>query len=124
MQASSVRGLVFVGAVALSAFRPGALHAQATGPRNLTVTLTAVVPSIVKYVVDETTRRPDGSPTIRVITNDPRIRAAFARGVVPDLAPAPLASAAPEESRHAKGDERLERTTDGARIVRYTVVAP
>lgn len=124
MRASSIRRLVFVGAIALSAIRPGALHAQATRPRILTVTLTAVVPSIVKYVVDETTRTPDGSPTIRLITNDPRIRAAFARGVVPELAPARLASATPETSGHAKGDERLEAAPNGARILRYTVTAP
>ena len=124
MRASGIRGLGLVGIVALGAFGPGALHAQATGPRNLTVNVTAVVPSIVKYVVDETTRNRDGSPTIRVITNDPHIRAAFARGVAPELAPARLASATPEESGHAKGDERLEAAPSGVRVLRYTVVAP
>src|SRR5690242_18365463 len=103
MRASGIRGLGLVGIVALSAFGPGALHAQAHGPRNLTVTLTAVVPSIVKYVVDETTRTPDGTPTIRVITNDPHIRAAFARGVAPEVVPTRLAAGTPETSGHAKG---------------------
>ncbi len=103
---------------------PGTSVAQGRGQANLTVTLTAVVPSIVKYVVDETTRTPDGAPTIRVITNDPAIRAAFARGVTPELTPTRLASATPEESRHAKGDERLQTVTEGGKVLRYTVVAP
>lgn len=124
MRASSFRGLVFVGAVAFGAFLPGALHAQASGPRTLTVTLTAVVPSIVKYVVDETVRTADGSPTIRVISNDPAIRAAFARGVTPELLPVALASATPEQSGHAKGDQRVESAADGSTLRRYTVVAP
>ncbi|HTK57244.1 MAG TPA: hypothetical protein VL295_10465 [Gemmatimonadales bacterium] len=88
------------------------------------MTLTAVVPSIVKYVVDETTRNPDGSPTVRVITNDPHIRAAFARGVTPELAPVRLAVATPEESGHTKGAERLEGAPGGTRVLRYTVAAP
>src|SRR5690349_17439265 len=76
--------------------------AQGPGRANVTMTITARVPSIVKYVVDETVRTADGSPTVRVVSNDPGIRAAFARGVTPELAPVALASATPEESGHAK----------------------
>lgn len=96
----------------------------AQGRATQTVTLRVSVPSIVKYVVDETTRAPDGSPTVRIVTNDPAIRAAFARGVTPELTSVRLASAAPEASRHAKGDGQLQTVTDGANLLRYTVVAP
>lgn len=126
MRASGIRTAIFVGAVALFASRPQALLAQiqaARGGRAVAV-VQAVVPSIVKYLVDETTRTADGSPTVRVLTNDPAIRAAFARGVTPELAPVILASTAPEQSGHVKGDQRLETTPEGAKVLRYTVVAP
>ena len=92
--------------------------------RTLTMTLTAVVPSVVRYVVDESTRTADGGPTVRVITNDPLIRAAFARGVTPERAPMVLASATPETSAHAKGDAQIDRVTADSKLLRYTVVTP
>ena len=100
---------------------PGQLLAQG---RAQNTTFTATVPSIVRYVVDETIRTADGSPTIRVVTNDPAIRAAFARGVAPELAPVTLGATTPERSTHSKGDGRLESTADGSKVLRYTVVAP
>ncbi|HEX7919208.1 MAG TPA: hypothetical protein VF454_07380 [Gemmatimonadales bacterium] len=98
--------------------------AAAAQGRTLTMTLTAVVPSVVRYVVDESTRTADGAPTVRVISNDPLIRAAFARGVTPERAPLLLASATPEASAHAKGDARIDLVAADTKLLRYTVVTP
>ena len=124
MQAMKVWGVTLLGAVAICTARPAGALAQGHPIQQAVVVLRANVPSVVKYVVDETVRGIDGAPTIRVLSNDRAIRAAYAQGVAPERVPSHVASWSPESSGHAKGGEPLEPLPEGAMLLRYTVVAP
>lgn len=117
-----MRSLAPLAGILLLGLTPGAAQAQAGAQVRFTVR--AVVPSIVQYVVDPTTLGADGEPSMRVITNDPAIRMAFARGVTPEILPAPLAAGSPETSGHAKGGGPQERPVEGPQVLMYTVTSP
>ena len=118
---TTLRAITF--ALTVGAIQPAILRAQApnAGHANATAVLTIQVPAIVKTVVTEGA---DGIPVVRVVTNDPRLRAATANGVVPERLVTARVVATPEQSARAKGDEALEPLDATGRVVRYTVVAP
>lgn len=107
---------------ALGAVAPTQAEAQQRGYARTATTVSFRVPSIVKLVADQTARTSDGAPVIRVITNDPALRAALANGVTPEVVR--LAATAQEHQVRAKGGEATPDATDGTRVVRYTVVTP
>lgn len=82
------------------------------------------VPAIIKVVVDPTTRTPDGSPMLRVITNIPALRAQMTLGVVPEVVrQASLQEGAP--GRGKGGEAGLTGNTEvGTGLLRYTIVQP
>ncbi|MEO6066463.1 MAG: hypothetical protein ABJB33_06355 [Gemmatimonadota bacterium] len=119
-------GMTAVALLAVLAARPVA--GQAQQPRMFQGPVAAMVavqvPAIIKVVVDPTTRTPDGSPMVRVITNIPALRAQMALGVVPEV----VQQASPqyaEQGRSKGGEAVLTRNTEvDTGLVRYTIVQP
>ncbi|HWA41181.1 MAG TPA: hypothetical protein VG712_06180 [Gemmatimonadales bacterium] len=106
---------------ALGTLAPASLRAQGSPGRQSQHLVTAVVPSIVKMVVDPVARNVDGSPVLRVVTNDPAIRARYAGGV-----PAVVirrGDVATDLTVHSKGGGDLEPEA-GIEVRRSTIVAP
>ena len=119
-------GMTAVALLAVLAARPVA--GQAQQPRMIQGPAAAMVvvqvPAIIKVVVDPTTRTPEGSPMLRVITNIPALRAQMALGVVPEVVrQASLQEGAP--GRGKGGEAGLIGSTEvGTGLVRYTIVQP
>lgn len=103
------------------ALAPASLQAQGNPGRQAQQTVTAVVPSIVRVVADPVARNADGSPLLRVITNDPAIRARYGAGVPTVVVR--RGDAAADLTLHAKGGSDLEPEA-GVEVRRSTIVAP
>ena len=116
-------------AVALSAVlaaTPTAVQAQQArtyqGP--VTAMVAVPVPAIIKVVVDPTTRTPDGSPTVRVVTNVPALRAQMALGVAPEVVRQASVQYAAEGRGKGGEQEMVGNTAAYGGIIRYTIVQP
>ncbi|HVX87485.1 MAG TPA: hypothetical protein VG940_01055 [Gemmatimonadales bacterium] len=107
--------------VSLGALAPAGLQAQGRPARQAQQVVTAVVPSIVRVVADPVARNADGSPLLRVITNDPAIRARYGAGVPTVVVR--RGDAAADLTIHAKGGSDLEPEA-GVEVRRSTIVAP
>ena len=108
-------------ALAFGAVAPAGLLAQGAPVRRSQQVLIVAVPSIVRVVADPDARNPDGSPVLRVVTNDPAIRAQYAAGVPTTVVLRGEASIDP--TRHAKGGSDLD-PEGGVEVRRSTIVAP
>ena len=112
-------------ALSLGALATGLASAQArSAPAAGVHTLAVTVLSIVRVLVDPSVISQDGTPVVRVITNDPSLRAQFAAGVAPET----LRRAGTVETGEgrAKGSEALVggNAGDQTKLVRYTIVQP
>lgn len=108
-------------ALLLAVATPRGIAAQGSPRGQAQHTMRVVVPSIVRIVADPVARNADGSPVLRVVTNDPAIRAQYAAGV--PSAVVRLAESTIDPARHAKGGSDLEAES-GVEVRRSTVVAP
>ena len=122
MKARIKIALIGLAAAAALPFTPDTGAAQGVYRSGATIiyTLSVQVPSVVKLVVDPTAKNPDGTPLLRVLTNDRAIRAAAAQGITPQLIQ--LASAPEGRELHAKGSEAPATSRDEGPVLRYTVV--
>ncbi len=112
-------------AMTLGALATGLASAQArSAPATGAVTLAVTVPSIVRVLVDPSRISPDGTPLVRVITNDPSLRAQLAAGVPPETLR--RAGTAENGEGRAKGSEAVMGGSAGGQValVRYTIVQP
>lgn len=100
------------------------LEAQASAARaaRITTILSVQVPSIVKLVVDPSVLGADGRPVIRVVTNDPTVRALAASGIAPELIR--RAQDADGLELRGKGGEAVRGSTVEPAVVRYTIARP
>ncbi len=111
--------------MALGALATGQASAQArSAPATGVSMFTARVPSIVRVLVDPSATAPDGAPLVRVMTNDPSLRAQLASGVAPET----LRSAGTvwTAGGRGKGSEGIQSGDAGSvrALVRYTIVQP
>ncbi len=105
----------------LAAAAPAEVTAQGHPRGEAQHNVRVVVPSIVRIIADPVARNVDGSPVLRVVTNDPAIRAQYAAGVPTVVVRRGDSSVDP--TRHAKGGSDLEPEA-GVEVRRSTVVAP
>jgi hypothetical protein len=103
-------------------FLPMPAEAQGRPIAAVAYTLTVVVPSIIQLVVDSSVERSDGRPVIRVLTNDPVIRARSANGIPGE--PIQFSRAGRGGARDAKGSDGDLGFESEVRWVRFTQVAP
>ena len=121
MWARTIRSSVVV--LALGALATGQVAAQThSAPMTGVATFALTVPSIVRLVVADQGQTPDGAPVIRVVTNDPAIRAAAVGGVSPELLR--RASRSDELASRGKGSEGAQQGAETGTLLRFTVVAP
>lgn len=92
--------------------------------RSVTCVVSAEVKSFVRLVAIAADPRTGASPRMMVVTNDPRIRAAMARPLTPEvLGPEPIAFL-PERAGHGGESAVRGRFEAGATTVRYTITTP
>jgi hypothetical protein len=125
MRAQVLAVATIVGLVLGGARRATAQAAEATGLGGPAAqTLSVSVPAFVRFSIAEGQAAPDGTPIVRVVTNDPTIRRMASGGVAREELQA--LSVRFSGVQHSKGGELAME--GGAQVttqvVRYTIVRP